>query len=137
VGRIKLDFEIANNGDLEAVARRQLPRDQVRRVTIRGIVDSGATRFVLPASIVKQLGLRLSGKTGVRYADGRRAVRSVAQGASVTLEGRTGTFSAIVEPKRDTALIGAIVLEELDLLPDCTNQRLIPRDPRYPISEIE
>src|SRR5216684_8678548 len=101
VGRLTLDCEIANVGDVEAAARRQLPRDQVRRITIRGVVDSGATRFVLPASVVKQLGLRLSGKTGVRYADGRRAARNVAQGASVTLEGRTGTFSAIVEPKRD------------------------------------
>ena len=35
------------------------------------------------------------------------------------------------------ALIGAIVLEDLDLLVDCTNQRLVPRDPKYVVSEIE
>jgi clan AA aspartic protease len=137
VRRIKVDFEIANVGDVEAAAQRNLRSDQVRRVTIRGIVDSGATRFVLPAAVVKQLGLRLSGKTRVRYADGRSAVRNIAQGAFVTLERREATFTAIVEPKRETALIGAIVLEELDLLVDCTHQRLVPRDPRYPIAEIE
>jgi hypothetical protein len=38
---------------------------------------------------------------------------------------------------RKTALIGAIVLEQLDLLVDCTHQRLVPRDPRYQIVEIE
>ncbi len=43
----------------------------------------------------------------------------------------------ISEPKRETALIGAIVLEDLDLLLDCVGQRVIPRDPRGAIYEIE
>jgi hypothetical protein len=42
-----------------------------------------------------------------------------------------------VEPDRDTALIGAIVLGDLDLLVDCKNQRVIPRGPRIAIYEIE
>jgi hypothetical protein len=29
------------------------------------------------------------------------------------------------------------VLEDLDLLVDCAHQRLVPRDPRFVISEIE
>jgi hypothetical protein len=37
--------------------------------------------------------------------------------------------TAIIEPKRETALIGAIVLEYLDLLVDCTAQKVVPRDP--------
>ena len=51
--------------------------------------------------------------------------------------GREGTFTAVIEPKRETALVGAIVLEDLDLLVDCTSQRVIPRDPRGPTAEIE
>ena len=42
-----------------------------------------------------------------------------------------------VEPDRDSALIGAIVLEELDLVVDCVTEMLCPRDPRHIISEIE
>jgi hypothetical protein len=37
----------------------------------------------------------------------------------------------------ETALIGAIVLEDLDLLVDCTKQKLYPRDPDFVVSEIE
>ncbi len=51
--------------------------------------------------------------------------------------GRHGIFTAIVEPKRRRALVGAIVLQDLDYLVDCTNQRLVPRDPRFVVSEIE
>jgi hypothetical protein len=53
------------------------------------------------------------------------------------LQGREGVFTAVVEPRRRTALIGAIVLEDLDFLVNCTGQRLVPRHPRYVVSEIE
>ena len=53
------------------------------------------------------------------------------------LLGRDSTFTAISEPKRDTALIGAIVLEDLDLLVDCAAQRVVPRDPKGETFEIE
>ena len=46
-------------------------------------------------------------------------------------------FSAIVEPVRDSVLIGAIVMEELDFLVDCERQQLVPRDPEQIVSEIE
>jgi hypothetical protein len=36
-----------------------------------------------------------------------------------------------------TALIGAIVLEELDLLVDCTTQTLRPREPGSILTENE
>jgi len=51
--------------------------------------------------------------------------------------GRDSVFNAIVEPGRDSALIGAIVLEDLNLLVDCTAQQLVPRDPKQIISEVE
>jgi predicted aspartyl protease len=117
--------------------RGLLPTDKVRRQTITGVVDPGAAMLVLPQSVVKHLGLRLKGKTRVRYADHRSTERWEAEGAQVELLGRRDPFSAVVEPKRSTALIGAIVLEALDLLVDCRRQRLVPRDPRGPVYEIE
>jgi predicted aspartyl protease len=132
VGRVSVEFEIANYGDVIKARDGLLPSDQVRRLTIRGIVDSGAAKLVLPGAIVRQLGLPLMDKINVRHADGRTAQRREAEGAYVELLGRYGTFTAIVEPNRTSALIGAIVLEHLDLLVDCQRQRVVPRDPRGP-----
>jgi predicted aspartyl protease len=137
VGRISVDINIANNDDLALVRRGLLERDKVRRLSITGVVDPGAAMLVLPQSAVKQLGLPLKGKTRVRYADHRAAERREAEGAHIELLGRSDTFTALVEPKRATALIGAVVLEVLDLLVDCRRQRLVPRDPDGPIYEIE
>lgn len=86
---------------------------------------------------MEQLGLPLRPKKlKVRFADGRRATRE-ADEARLFLLGRDGVFRAIVEANRDTALIGAIVLEDLDLLIDAKNQRLYPRDPDSVLAEIE
>ncbi|MBI1917138.1 MAG: clan AA aspartic protease [Planctomycetes bacterium] len=137
VGRFNVEFEVANYGDIELARRGLLKPNQVRRQMIHGVVDSGAARFVLPGAVVKQLGLAITGKVRVRYADGRRATRPAAQGAYVKILDRDSTFTAVVEPKRETALIGAIVLEDLDLLVDCQQQRLVPRDPHGAIYEIE
>jgi predicted aspartyl protease len=137
VGRFSVDIEITNYADLIRAKDGTLPSDRVRRRTISGVVDPGAAMLVLPPTVVKQLGLAAGDKINVRYADGRRAQRREAEGAYVELLGRHGTFTAIVEPRRTTALIGAIVLEALDLLVDCQRQRLVPRDPRGPIYEIE
>ena len=137
MGRFNVEFEVANYGDMILAERGLLPKSQVRRQTVQGVVDCGAARLVLPQSLVKTLGFALGDKMVVRYADGRRAERRQAEGVYVELLGRHSTFTAVVEPRRDTALIGAIVLEDLDLLVDCKKQRLIPRDPRGPIYEIE
>jgi predicted aspartyl protease len=136
VGRFSVEFNVANFADIANAREGVLQPDKVRRQTISGVVDCGATQLVLPLAVVKRLGLKSSGKVKVRYADERTTLRDMVEGVYIEILGRHSVFSAIVEPKRRSALIGAIVLEALDLLVDCTNQRLVPRDPKYVISEI-
>jgi predicted aspartyl protease len=137
MGRFAVELEVANNDDMAAARRGSMDSGQVRRVTIPGVVDSGATRLVLPGKVIQQLGLVPTGKVRVRYANNARAVRDAVKGVYVQLLGRDGVFTAVVEPKRRSALIGAIVLEDLDFVVDCTAQKLVPRDPRFVVSELE
>ena len=108
-----------------------------QQLTRGGAVDTGATRLVIPAAVAEQLGLPETGEVGIRYAYGRTGTRKVVENIRVALLGSEFTFRAIVEPDRDTALFGAIVLEELDFVVDCVSQRLYPRDPNRIIAEIE
>jgi hypothetical protein len=137
VGRITIEFEVANNDDVALARRGLLPEDRVRCRRIAGIVDSGAAKLVLPQAVVKQLGLPEGDKIWVRHANGRSAERRQAEGARVELLGRQGTFTAIVEPRRTSALVGFIVLGDLDLVVDRQSQRVVPRDPNRAIYEIE
>jgi predicted aspartyl protease len=137
VGRFSVDAVITNYRDLVEAQDGFLPPDKVRRESIKGIVDSGAVRLVLPQALVQRLGIAVTSQADVRYADGRTEKRDVVEGVNVEILGRSSTFRAVVEPGRTTALIGAIVLEDLDFLVDCTHQRLVPRDPNIIVSEIE
>lgn len=137
MGRFAVEVQLANQEDLILAKAGVLQPDQVRRIQIRGVVDSGAARLVIPASVVQQLGLETTTTTKVRYASGQTADRPIARNVHLAYGGREGVFSAIVEPGRDSALIGAIVLEDLDFLVDCVGQRLIPRDPNQIVSEVE
>jgi predicted aspartyl protease len=137
MGRFSVEVELTNDKDLSRAEAGDIPQDQVRRIRTRGVVDSGATRLVIPESIALQLGLDLSGSVKVRYADGRTADRSIAQRIRLVYGGRESVFNAVVEPGRDSLLIGAIVLEDLDFVVDCISQRLVPRDPKQIVSEVE
>lgn len=137
MGRFRVEFQIANHRDVILADNDAIDPGRVRRSIISGVVDTGATRLILPTSAAAALGLPESGETSVRFADGRTARRTVVSDAEIVIQGRSGTFSAVLEPNRTEALIGAIVLEELDFLVDCANQRLVPRDPNTTITEIE
>lgn len=137
MGRIRVEVELTNGQDLVRVHDGTLPPDQVRRIRVPAWADSGASYLVIPDSIAQQLGVPEKGQATVLYADRHTETRKVVDLVNVALLGRDGTFKAIVEPARSDALLGAIVLEDLDLLVDCRTQKLHPRDPKGIIAEIE
>ena len=92
---------------------------------------------MISPAIAQQLGLETSGIAKVYYANGRTAQWPIARGVRLTHRTRTSVFNAIIEPSCESVIIGAIVLEDLDFLVDCTAQRLVPRDPKQIVSEAE
>ena len=102
-------------------------------------VDTGATMMVLPGWLQKQLQFPVIRRQLVRYANEETVEREVVYGVEVTVCGRTGVFEAVIEPAKRYGLLGAIVLEALDLIADPRSQRLYvnPRSPDLPMAEIE
>jgi predicted aspartyl protease len=137
VGRFSVEFVVANNREVVGLAPGTPVLESVKHVVLSGVVDSGAARLVLPQRVADQLQLQKEGEATVRYADQRQERRLLVSNVWLQLLGRHGVFSAIVEPERNDALIGAIVLEELDLLVDCATQSLHPRRPDSILAEIE
>jgi predicted aspartyl protease len=137
MGRFAVEVVIANFRDVALQPPEAPIPEAVPHRSLSAVVDTGAARLVLPQSTVSALGLQYDGEATVRYADQRRETRRVVRGVWLELMGRHGVFSAIVEPERTDALLGAIVLEELDLVVDCSTQTLHPREPDRILAEIE
>ena len=137
VGRFSVEMDVSNRYDELRARDGVIREEEVRRTHLSGVVDTGATRLVLPESVARALGFPETGRTTVRYADGRRDEKTVVGDVQLEIQGRRGVFSAVVEPARTDALVGAIVLEELDFLADCIQQTLVPRDPNVIVTELE
>lgn len=137
MGRVIVTFELMNYYDLKMVEGGHLTPDKIRRVSLQGVADSDASRLVLPKGVVDLLGLSAGGQATVHYADRSSQKRDMVNDAFVQLLGRGSVFNAIVEPNRTDALLGAIVMEDLDLIIDCGKNELVPRDPTTITSEIE
>jgi predicted aspartyl protease len=106
---------------------------------LRVKVDSGATMLVIPGWIQEKFNFPIIRKQSVKYADERREQRDVAASVEIEVCNRKGVFEAIVEPKKEYGLLGAVVMEVLDLMLEPRELKLYPnpRSPDIPMAEIE
>ena len=132
MGEVEVKVDLENAVDRQLVRRGQLDERGVRKLSTRLLFDSGAVRLVLPQDHVEALGLLEIGKIIVRYADERKEERPLAGIVTVKVGDRVTDVDCVVGPPNSEPLLGQEVLEVLDLLVDCPNQRLIPR-PESPI----
>ncbi len=136
MGAVHIKVKLTNAIDEALVSRGMLAPHLLREFETDALVDTGATYLVIPEDIVQKLGLRIRGQQKAKYADGREGLVGVSEALLIECESRQTTEDALVIG--DAVLIGQVVLEKLDLLVDCKNQRLIPNPahPDYPITYI-
>ena len=127
MGEIVVDIQLESLAD-RAAAKAGLLRDaDVRRATIAAVADTGAMMLALPEDVVSQLGLEQLDSITATYADGRQAELQVAGSLIVQIGDRWMAAECVVVPQGADALIGQLVMERLDLIPDPAKQTLNPR----------
>jgi len=77
------------------LGRRRL--EDVRRISLRSLVDTGATYPALPEDIVEKLGLPIHGETEAETATGRERVKLAL--AIIQIEDRFVASYGIVRPR--------------------------------------
>jgi hypothetical protein len=75
----------------------------------------------------------------VTYADERKEERPIAGVVGVRVGNRVASVNCIVGPPNNEPLLGQVVLEMMDLLVDCVEQRLVPRpeSPLLPLLKVK
>jgi len=87
------------------------------------LVDSGAHYTVVPAVVVKQLGLTSAYIQEFSLADGKIIKRSIGS-AMVKFEGKELPVPVVLGEKGDAALLGVTTLESFGLMLDPFKRRL-------------
>jgi predicted aspartyl protease len=89
------------------------------------LVDSGAIYSVVPARVLRRLGVRPLKTEEFRLADGSM-IRRKRGGAVFRLGDRVGVADVIFGEPGDSTLLGALTLEALGLALDPLRRRLTP-----------
>lgn len=91
------------------------------------LVDTGASYTVVPASVLRQLGVVPTDRRGFRLGDGRRTEREVGE-TRVRIDGKALMTLVVFGDKPAGSALGALTLEALGLAIDPVNRRLVPVD---------
>ena len=103
------------------------PRTGAESEALTALVDTGATLAALPGTLLASVGIQKAGVVTLALADGRRVRRAVG-GAEIRLAGDTTPCRVIFGEIGDPVLLGVTVLEQLGLVVDPIDCRLVPRD---------
>jgi clan AA aspartic protease len=129
MGAVYVTVRLSNAIDVEMARQGLLEQNKVRTFEGAALVDTGATRSVIPPDIAKHLGLGIYRQATGLLADGTRVSCGVCTGIRFEINGRETLEDAYV--MGDSVLIGQTVLESTDLFVDCVNRRVIP-NPAHP-----
>ena len=127
MGEIVVDIELENVHDRGQALGGSRAESDVRRASIQAVADTGAVMLALPEDVVGRLGLQTVSSIATVYADGRRGQLPVAGPLTIRIGDRWMPTNCLVVPEGAEALIGQVVMETLDLIPDPANQTLGPR----------
>jgi clan AA aspartic protease len=92
---------------------------------VRALVDTGAGTLVINEEIRQKLGLGIKGLQRGTLADGASETYQVTEPVDIHWNDRETTCRAIVIPGADSILLGAIPLEDMDLIVDPKRRQLV------------
>jgi clan AA aspartic protease len=125
MGIVRTEITLSNIEDQGVANRGYIPQDQVRRLTVNALVDTGAGTLVIDEETREKLGLRIRRTHRGTLADGTKGEYSMAGPLEITWKDRVAVCEAIVLPNADEILLGAIPLEAMDLVVHHLKEELV------------
>ena len=127
MGEVKVKVNLENDGDLFLYKQGKMKKQDVRRVEIEALVDTGAVMILLPQEVAEALGLEKMDRVIVTLANEERIELDVVGTMSLTINNRQMKTDCLVGPPQCEPLIGQLVLGRLDLIIDPLKRTITPR----------
>jgi len=112
---VKTEITLRNLYDKIKAEEGIIKKTDVREMTVKALVDTGAWTLVINEAIREQLGLEKAGIEEATLADGSKTEYDMAGPLEVWWKDRRVLLDALVLPDADEILLGAIPLEAMDL----------------------
>jgi clan AA aspartic protease len=141
MGMVYEEITLRNVGDVTDVERGFMKEPEIREVTVQALVDTGAGTLIISEAIRKELGLGARFRREATLANGEKVICMKAETVMVHWKNRSMTCEPWVLPgvsdqKPVDVLLGSIPLENMDLMVDSKNRKLVGAHGDKPMGRI-
>lgn len=131
MGQIYAEIELINGMDRALAMKHIIGEEEIKRMCITPLVDTGAMMLCINESIQEVLQFPVVESKKVQLANGSVIECDMVGYVQLRFKNRNTECRAIVLPGDYEPLLGALPLEEMDVLIDPLRQRLIV-NPAHP-----
>lgn len=124
MGLIYAEIEIINSGDIALAKRKVIDIDDIKKVRVTALVDTGSYYLAINENIQEYLQLPIIKKGNVKLANESRISCDIVGPVQIDFKNRSTCCDAIVLPGDSELLLGAIPLEGMDVVINPLRQEL-------------
>ncbi len=116
MGLIHAELELVSPEDIGLHRKGYIKKEEIRKTIVTALVDSGAYMMCINEHIQSQLDLNFVRTIEAELADGSIKKLPVVGPLIVNFANRTTSCNAVVMPGTTEVLLGAIPMEDLDVV---------------------
>ncbi|MDR1250622.1 MAG: aspartyl protease family protein [Treponema sp.] len=116
MGEVRTEITLVNIREQSVADGGYMPQDQVKRLTVNAVVDTGAWTLVINEETREKLGLRVKEAGETTVAGGGTVPSGITEYVEVRWKDRNTSCEAVVLPGEEDVLLGAYPLEGMDLM---------------------
>ena len=125
MGIVHAEIELISGEDLILARQHIIGQEEIKKTRIRMLVDSGAYQMAINENIQAYLNLPVLDRERVLLADGSVAECDVVGPIEVRFANRRASCDAHVLPGDSEPLLGAIPMEQMDVVIEMKRQELV------------
>ncbi len=125
MGLIYAEIELINGEDIVLARRNYIGEDEIKSMRVNMLVDTGSIYMCINENIQEQLQLPVIEQRKGQLANGHIVEYDVVGPIEVKFQNRRCSVNAMVLPGDNEPLLGAIPLEDMDVIVHPYRQELI------------
>jgi clan AA aspartic protease len=124
MGTVYAEITLRNAGDIAKAQGGVRQEQEVHQTTVTALVDTGAGTLVINEEVCQKLGLKIKALRNATFANNMKQVCKITEPVEIRWKERDTACRAMVVPGSDEVLLGAIPLEDMDLIVDPARREL-------------
>ena len=127
MGLVFEEVTLKNSRDVTNAGCGIINEREIHQKTVKALVDTGAFTLAIDEELRQELGLEITGRKKVALANNEKVIYQRTEPVDIHWKDRSASIRAVVLPETNNILLGALPLEEMDLIVDPAREKLIGR----------